>query len=246
MKKYGMPTLFFVLQQSHCRVHHIYPSIQRCFSCENRSLSSFDIDGLDYIPNYVSKEEESQIMDIIEKNVWSNAIRRRTQYYGPVYYFTRKELPEMEPSDAHFRELYPLSTFQFLIVRLEKFFANENQMPNQCLVNEYVGQQGIGYHVDNVKVFGDTVVGLSLLNASVMSLKHMESGSKKDLLLEPRSLYIFRREARYKWKHGIKTARKLLIPGTFDQYFIRENEYRRISLTFRFVNWDNAKKVQLF
>src|SRR5689334_17190690 len=44
------------------------------------------VDGLDYFPDYITPEEESQILSIIERNKWSHAIRRRTQYYGPVYY----------------------------------------------------------------------------------------------------------------------------------------------------------------
>jgi len=118
-----------------------------------------------------------------------------------------------------------------------------------------VSNQNIADHMDNDQVFGDTIVGLSLLEPSVMTFSPISAAandknegelqqqekSKFSVLLEPCSLYVFRGEARYQWKHGIKSSKKLLLPGSTDDYIIRDENYRRISLTFRYVDLNLAR-----
>jgi alkylated DNA repair dioxygenase AlkB len=198
------------------------------------------IHGLEYLPNFITEQEEKQIVNIIDQNEWIHAIRRRTQYYGPVYYHTRHQLPELQP--AQLQELYPLNTFQFLV---DKFVANNyytlEQYPTQCLVNEYTMVHGIAEHVDDSSAFGSCVVSLSLLSPCVMAFTHIETKEKSYMLLEPRSLLILRDQARYEYKHGIPNKKSISIPNS-NQQLIRDESYRRLSLTFRKLNMDGLKK----
>ena len=40
------------------------------------------IPGLNYIPNYISKEEEHVLLDLIDKQPWLSDLKRRVQHYG--------------------------------------------------------------------------------------------------------------------------------------------------------------------
>lgn len=267
-------------QESQLRLRQ---SLRRCSnqnlpSCHrsiHRHPTSTAIDGLQYIPNYVSEQEEAQLLRLVDSGQWFHAIRRRIQFYGPVYYYTKHFLPEVQPERNY--EVSPLSTVQFLLDRFERDgifeMSSSSHAPNQCLVNEYVSNQNIADHVDHAQVFGDTIVGLSLLEPTVMTFspiapvqqqgqqEQLNQASKFSILLEPRSLYVFKREARYEWKHGIKSSKRLLKPPVVQQqehttlcreymtgsnenhYLIRDENYRRISLTFRHVNLDLARTL---
>jgi hypothetical protein len=55
------------------------------------------IDGFRYYPDFLSSEEAQRIMDIIDSNPWRNAVRRRQQFYGDIYYHTPHDVPEIQP-----------------------------------------------------------------------------------------------------------------------------------------------------
>jgi alkylated DNA repair dioxygenase AlkB len=195
-----------------------------------------DISGLDYYPNYVSQEEGKRIMEIIDSNPWIHEIRRRQQHYGFVYYHTRHNLPSIQPSEqvkVNDKRL-PLESFNFLIERMIKdgIFPEEDP-PTQCLVNEYLGNTRIASHVDNVNAFGDVVAGLSLISPCYMTMRlHADTSQETRFLMEPGSLYVLKDDARFKWQHGITQMKHFTIPNT-DVVIHRDEQYRRVSLTFR-------------
>ncbi|KAL9655038.1 hypothetical protein ABK040_008821 [Willaertia magna] len=95
---------------------------------------------------------------------------------------------------------------------------NNDNIINQCLVQEYYGQS-IAKHVDNVQVFGKEIIILSLLNPCEMTFEHIEEKDKQfKVVLEPNSVCVLKDECRFLWKHGIKR---------------KKHDPRRISLTFR-------------
>ena len=147
--------------------------------------------------------------------VWDTSWERRRQAYGWSYGRSRgpnRPIPEWGKTLAQRMHDEELS---------ERVF-------DQMLVNEYLPGQGIAVHRD-CEPFDRTVVSLSLLSACVMDFRHVESGRRASLLLEPRKPVVLSDEARYEWQHGIarrKTDRwqGIVIPRR-----------RRLSVTFRLV-----------
>lgn len=203
------------------------------------------IPGFEYYPSYVTAEESEKIMQILDNNEWIKEIRRRQQHYGYVYYHTRHNLPTVQPSSQSQTDPHnlPLSQFDFLLERLRRdgIFPNRQKNPNedensptQILVNEYLENTRIASHVDNVKAFGDVIVGLSLLQPCYMTMRNSQDENQETrIYLAPRSLYVMRGEARYGWKHGITQMKHFVNPANLSEVTHRDENYRRVSLTFR-------------
>ncbi|XP_051995352.1 alpha-ketoglutarate-dependent dioxygenase alkB homolog 7, mitochondrial-like isoform X3 [Xyrauchen texanus] len=89
----------------------------------------------------------------------------------------------------------------------------------------------LGYikpHIDSVKFCGSTIAGLSLLSDSVMRLvQENNSADWVDLLLNRRSLYILRDDARFKFTHEILKDEESFFSGQ------RVPRHRRISVICR-------------
>ena len=84
----------------------------------------------------------------------------------------------------------------------------------------------IGTHVDHQEYSGAHIVGLSLLSHAVMTLKREECGSRCELLLPRRSLYVLSGAARYEWAHEV--AAQPVFEGV-----PMPAKQRRLSLLFR-------------
>lgn len=178
------------------------------------------IPGLRYIPDYISRDEESFLLEVVDYEPWITDLKRRVQHYGYRYdYRSRSVDPDMY--------LGPLPDWALVIAQRlyrQKFIE---RAPDQLIVNEYEPGQGIAAHVDCIPCFDDTIVSISLGSACVMEFEHTQTRRKECLLLEAGSLLIMRGEARYDWKHGIP-ARKT---DTFKGQKIRRG--LRVSMTFR-------------
>ena len=208
-------------------------------TCPNTQLP-----GLRYIPNFVTSEEEEELLNLIESRRWFTALKgRRQQHYGIVYYHTRHNVAELQPTDIAEDQLSgTMQDFPELMTRLLYLFP-EHHPPTQCLVNEYIGTQAIRRHVDNIDCFGDIVCGLSLQYPIWMILRSVKDPNLSvSFLCEQRSLYIWSDEVRFEWRHGITPHKQVYLPET-NQVIQRDETYRRISLTFREIKVDGTKKV---
>lgn len=166
------------------------------------------IPGLGYVDDFISADEEAQLMEHIDGSVWDTTLKRRTQHYGYRYNYTQGSVAQVAP---------PIPEWcNFLIERFDV-------RPDQLIINEYEPGQGIGPHIDSVSSFADGIVSVSLGADIVMEFKHKTSGATKSLQLKRRSMLSLHREARYDWRHSI-TAKKS------DSFIMRK---RRVSLTFR-------------
>jgi len=182
----------------------------------------FMIDGLTYIPNYLSTEDGQLLIHKINQQTWISNFKRRVLHYGYIYDYKRRtidrsmylgDLPEWTQSLA--RRLLE-----------DSYFIRQ---PDQIIINEYEVGQGIASHVDCEPCFGDVIASISLGSTCLMEFTHAETKTKHQLLLEPNSLLVMSATARYEWKHGIP-ARKT------DRYNGRAYaRQRRLSLTFRTV-----------
>jgi len=178
----------------------------------------FDINGLLYIPHYISQPHHDFLVDTIDAQPWRGALARRTQHYGYIYDYRAKTV------DAS-------SFLGELPAWLERIASQLHrdgligQPPDQAIINEYQPGQGIASHIDCVPCFDGVVISLSLGSPVMMDLK--KNQQHIPVLLEPRSLLVLRGEARYEWTHGIAKRQS----DTYnEQIIVRE---RRVSITFR-------------
>ena len=179
-----------------------------------------DIPGLAYRPDFLCADQEKALLDCIDAQPWSHVLRRRVQHYGWRYDYTARTVT----SDMRLGALP--SWARPLALRL----VNEGlvrQCPDQLIVNEYVGAQGISRHVDAPGSFADGIVSISLAEPWHMVFRCDER--RESLLLDRRSALVLHSDARYQWTHEIP-ARKSE-PG----FGMRT---RRVSLTFRQVITD--------
>jgi alkylated DNA repair dioxygenase AlkB len=86
------------------------------------------------------------------------------------------------------------------------------------LVTEYQPGAAIGWHKDR-SVFGD-VVGISLLSPCTFRLRRKAGAGwqRASIMLEPRSAYLLRGEARVEWEHSIPAVTELRYSITFRNF----------------------------
>ena len=176
------------------------------------------IEGLRYVPNFISKKEHDALLATIDAQSWLTDLKRRVQHYGYKYdYKARNILP-----DSYLGELP-----QWLSGLQERLFANGifKQKPDQAIINEYLPGQGISAHIDCVPCFDDVIASLSLGSDAIMQLSLGEQ--KHDILLEKCSLIVLSGEARYKWQHTIPARKSDIVDG------VKLGRQKRVSVTFR-------------
>jgi alkylated DNA repair dioxygenase AlkB len=179
-----------------------------------------DIEGLVYVQNYISKDEEKKLVEIIDAQPWLDDLKRRVQHYGYRYNYKSRRI------DLSMKVGNLPDWLNNLAQRLyaEGYFK---EMPDQVIINEYEPGQGISPHIDCEPCFEDTVVSLSLASGITMDFIHTTNNEKIPVYLMPRSIVVLQGESRYKWQHSIP-ARK---SDTNENKIIKRT--RRVSLTFR-------------
>jgi alkylated DNA repair dioxygenase AlkB len=179
-----------------------------------------DIEGLVYVQNYISKDDEKKLLEIIDAQPWLNDLKRRVQHYGYRYNYKSRRI------DLSMKVGNLPDWLNNLAQRLyaEGYFK---EIPDQVIINEYEPGQGISPHIDCEPCFEDTVVSLSLASGTTMDFIHTTNNEKIPVYLMPRSIVILQGESRYKWQHSIP-ARK---SDTNENKIIKRT--RRVSLTFR-------------
>ncbi|MCD6035583.1 MAG: 2OG-Fe(II) oxygenase superfamily protein [Rickettsiales bacterium] len=195
-----------------------YP-VQISLLQEAKTSSVERIPGLQYIPDYITSDQEAELLSCIDAQSWLRDLKRRVQHYGWKYDYKARSIT----GDLR---LGPLPDW------LERY-CNKLQgdgvfekVPDQVIINEYQPGQGIAPHIDCVPCFGGTIASISLGSAYLMEFTHA-NGGKVPVLLESRSLVILKEDARYVWKHGIPGRKTDRYQG---QVIERK---RRVSLTFR-------------
>lgn len=177
-----------------------------------------EIQGLTYIQNFISREEEISLLDSINKETWLSDLKRRVQHYGYKYDYKKRNID----NSMYLGELP--SWTNFVTDRMSSLNLID-KTPDQLIVNEYLVGQGISNHIDCEPCFGDTIISVSLGSSCIMNFKN--ENQTVEVFLEPCSIVILKDDARFKWSHGIASRKK-------DKW--NNNIYNRdtrISLTFR-------------
>jgi alkylated DNA repair dioxygenase AlkB len=172
-------------------------------------------DGLAYRPDFLGPDEERALVATIaelplrEARYKAFTAKRRIVAYGAGYDFDRNDLVDAPPVP------------DFLFGLRERVAAWAGVAPDRfshALVSEYRPGTALGWHRD-APDFG-TVAGISL--ASPCRLRFRPYPAKKgvrgagfELGLEPRSAYVLRDDARWRWQHCIPPTKGLRYSITF-------------------------------
>lgn len=160
------------------------------------------MNDLQIINDWITSEQEIELLSCIESGDWELSLKRRVQQFGPVYnYSTRK----LDPTNKDIP-----SWLDNTLIKLEEHFKTK---PNQIIVNEYKIKQTISKHIDS-PLFGPVIASLSLKNEATMNIGTYD-GREMSFNLLPRSLIVFSGEARNKWWHSIPPVLKDRISITF-------------------------------
>ncbi|MCX2430657.1 alpha-ketoglutarate-dependent dioxygenase AlkB [Pedobacter sp. GR22-10] len=182
--------------------------------------TAYSIEGLKYVPNFISVEEEQTLIERINSENWLGDLKRRVQHYGWKYDYKARKLDY-----GMYLGLIP----DWIQLLAERLVSNEimKEVADQVIINEYKPGQGIANHVDCEPCFGDTVISISLAAPCIMNFINLKTKEKREALLEPRSAVAIQGAARYSWSHGIPARLADEINGN------RVNRLLRISMTFR-------------
>ena len=184
------------------------------------------IPGLHYLPEMLTPPQQAQAVRMVDaaQDEWRNDLARRTQHYGWRYdYRARAITPDMYLGQLP-------QWLQDLAERIQHEVLNDDgspmfdRAPEQVIVNEYVGAQGIRPHIDHPG-FGPTICTVSLIEDWEMDLS-LKRNQNRPALLEAGSCLTMTGAARGSWYHGIPVRRTEPAGPT---------RGRRISLTFRTV-----------
>jgi alkylated DNA repair dioxygenase AlkB len=163
--------------------------------------------GFRYQPEFLSRREKRSLLQFIEKLPFREfefhgfTGKRRIVSFGWRYDFNGGRLTRTEDM-PHF-----LSGVR---ARAEAFAGTA---PGG-VITEYAPGAAIGWHKDR-SVFGD-VVGISLLSPCTfrLRLKTGQRWERRNLIAQPRSMYLLRGPARTEWEHSIPGVESLRYPIT--------------------------------
>ena len=186
-----------------------------------------DIPGLTYIPDFISCEEETALLESIDNAPWRHDLKRRVQHYGYHYDYKARAVT----AEAY---LGPLPAWLQPLAQRLKTDNLFPRLPDQAIVNDYLPGQGIAPHIDCAPCFDNTIASLTLGSAAMMQFTHPATKERQAIYLKERSLIVLSGTARYEWQHGIPARKSDVVDG------FKIPRERRVSLTFRNVVLDDS------
>ena len=169
--------------------------------------------GLVYVPGFLSAEEEHALLegiaavDLREAQYKEYTAKRRVASFGAGYDFTENELTPA-PHIAEF--LLPLRE------KIARWLGMPADDFGYALVSEYRPGTELGWHRD-VPQF-EVVAGVSLKSTATMRFRRFPPARRAPVYtldLAPRSAYVLRDHARWKWQHSIAATPALRYSITF-------------------------------
>jgi alkylated DNA repair dioxygenase AlkB len=191
------------------------------FNTYNIQQDIQQIKGLEYHKNFIKYSEQQKLIEIIDSQFWLDDLKRRVQHYGYKYDYKRRNIDK----SMHLGEIPDWC--KNIGIKMQAYGIIDF-MPDQVIVNEYLPGQGISNHIDCEPCFNDTIISLSLNSSCIMHFTNNLNVQRViPVLLEPCSLVVLKKDARYNWMHGIKAVKT---DNYYGEKIIRR---RRVSLTFR-------------
>jgi alkylated DNA repair dioxygenase AlkB len=174
--------------------------------------------GLIYVPEWLSDSEHDALICLIDGSPFDESLMRRVQHYGARYNYESSAVELAGSAPPIPQEIKNIGERLFS----EGFFSRP---PEQVIVNEYIGSQGIAPHIDRTS-FGEAVATVSLNESWSMKFRGPNEETS-EILLEKKSLAVMTQLSRYEWTHEIPKRKYEVMSG------MRRLRHRRISLTFR-------------
>lgn len=188
------------------------------------------IKGLSIYYDSITDYRANLIKDDIYSRKWDTSINRRTQHYNYRYLYNRSNACVRARDNVASDGLYRLSESNELS-RLCSLINSKLDLHNdQCIVNEYTSFTIIGKHVDNKKMFGNTVVAVSILAPTLMRFTSLITKESHDIVIPPNSTMVMKDDARYKYTHEIPLRKRFMY---FGEMCAKTSDHLRISVTYR-------------
>ncbi len=168
--------------------------------------------GLVYRPNFISPDEEVELIREIEWLPLRNArfgdytAKRRSMGFGWDYNYEKERFVPGSPLPDF---LIPLSR------KIAKWLDIPHKRVVEALINEYTPGSPIGWHTDREKF--EHIVGISLAGWATMRFRPLGKSKEKMIALdvEQRSAYIMQGDVRWKWQHSVVATKTLRYSITF-------------------------------
>ncbi|UYV71426.1 ALKBH4 [Cordylochernes scorpioides] len=183
----------------------------RRFHCGRVTL---EIEGVTVVPDFISAEEEDQLVDGIDQIPWvPSQSGRYKQDFGPKVNFKKKKV-----RCGTFNGLPEFT--RWLVERLRTVNPLADFRPVELCHLDYSPARGaaIDPHLDDFWLWGDRLVTVNLLGDTVLTLTPVSDTTpalnprpcssiiEADVPMPRRSLVIISGEARSQWYHGIHRA----------------------------------------
>lgn len=184
-------------------------------------LKTTSVSGLRIIPNFLTEEEERNLIRNFDREEWeqNQSRTRRVIFYGKKHTYRTYEVSE----NAYIRSFpdYSLNIKRKAERILGKFGreVEYNDYDSELYVNEYHRHDNLYFHTDHRATYEELIIGISLEADCYFSFKDTKTGEIKSVFVPRRSMYLMEGYSRYNAQHGI------LQGGILGE--------RRISLTFR-------------
>ncbi|KAM4619733.1 alpha-ketoglutarate-dependent dioxygenase alkB homolog 4 isoform 2-T2 [Polymixia lowei] len=187
--------------------HFCYDPVLRLAVCKDGEPVSFPFAGVFVWENFISEEEEKELIWKMDQGVWNQSQSgRRKQDFGPKVNFKKQKV-----NLGGFCGLP--KTSQDLVVRmLQEPTLAGFQPVEQCNL-DYHPHRGsaIDPHLDDSWLWGERLVTINMLSDTTltMSLEEglaelgLEEEVRVAVPLPRRSLVVLYSDARYRWKHAI-------------------------------------------
>ncbi|XP_010731869.3 alpha-ketoglutarate-dependent dioxygenase alkB homolog 4 [Larimichthys crocea] len=189
-------------------VHHfLYDPETRLAACKDATAASFLFPGVFLWENFISEEEEEELISSMDQDVWTESQSgRRKQDFGPKVNFKKKKVRL-----GGFSGLPALS--QKLMLRMQQEPSLADFKPVEQCNLDYHPQRGsaIDPHLDDSWLWGERLVTINMLSDTTLTMS-LEQGLPELGLAEEihtavqlprRSLVVLYGEARHRWKHAI-------------------------------------------
>jgi alkylated DNA repair protein alkB homolog 8 len=145
------------------------------------SSEECNIPGLLLIPNFISEDEQTTLLSLIDSTPWEHLAKRKVQHWGKKFKYDIRGVDPNEPavpfppqiaSIASRIENIPPSTTTITTDTDTPAFLSLCPSPlDQLTVNEYSPGVGLAPHVDTHSAFEGAIVSLSLAGPTVMVLR---------------------------------------------------------------------------
>ncbi|CAI5445535.1 unnamed protein product [Caenorhabditis angaria] len=163
--------------------------------------SCVKLNGLILIQNFLSNEEETDILDMIDRVDWApSQSGRRKQDYGPKVNFKQKKV-----KTNTFVGMPEYADFLLDKMRNHNSEKLGNYQPFEMCNLEYEESKksGIEMHKDDMWIWGNRLISINLINGSVMTMTNDSTEQLCYVYMPHRSFLCMADDARYQWSHGI-------------------------------------------